>query len=194
MREAEFQRTQYGVTRTYRMRRLDDPPERTEAVNFFETVGEIPWLHSAINLPEFLHGLPIEEANEYLSHHPIREEYSCLVLWEGELIHDDDLRCIEHLPELEIVRLHSDNITDAGVSHLRYLRQVDVFELYSSRVTDVCLDVIRQLRTIRLLDLQGCRQLSRGRCEEVARELGVQESWLPETHAEPVAAPDPALS
>ena len=99
-REAMIERTQYGITRVYRVWYLDDPPERAEAVTFFETLGECPWLFPKMSVPEFLHDLPIEEANEYLRHHPVLEQYSSLVRWGGELIHDDDLRRLEYFPEL----------------------------------------------------------------------------------------------
>jgi hypothetical protein len=142
-REAVIEQTQYGITRVYRVSYLDDPPERAEAVTFFEKLGKSKWLFPKMSVPEFLSGLPINEANEYLRRNPVLKQYRSLVSWGGELIHDDDLRRLEYLPELEVVRLHSDNITDAGVQHFRHLRQVEWFELYSSRMTDICLDVIR---------------------------------------------------
>jgi hypothetical protein len=189
-REAEIQRTQYGITRAYRVWYLDDPPERVEAVTFFEQFGECPWLFPKMNVPEFLHALPIQEANEYLRQHPVEEQYSSLVSWGGELIRDDDLRRLEYFPELEIVRLHSDNITDAGVHHFRHLQEVEWFEFYSAQVTDACLEVLRQLPSIRLLDLQGCPRLSRRSCEALVRDLGVRESWLPWSSAESSATAD----
>jgi hypothetical protein len=184
-REAVSKQTQSGITRVYRVWYLDDPPERAEAVTFFENLGECPWLCPKMCVPEFLHDLPIEEANEYLRHHPVLEEYSGLVSCGGELIQDDDLRRLEYLPELKFVRLHSDNITDAGVRHFRHLRHVEWFELYSLQVTDASQAVIRQFRQLRLLDLQGSLGLSRAACEAVIRELGVREFWLPRRPAEP---------
>jgi len=181
-----------GISRTYRVWLLDDPPERAAAVAFFNGLPDGPWLTSKIALPKHLDALSIEDANAWLRDNPLPELYDGLVCWDGDAIRDDDLRWLEYIPELEVVRLHSDHITDAGVSHFRHSRQVEWFELYSSRVTDECLDVVRQFRKLRLLDLQGSPGLSRRACETLVRELGVQQSWLPCCRAEPTAAPDPA--
>jgi hypothetical protein len=43
-RETKASVTQYGVTRTYRVYYVDDPPERAEAVAFFQHIGQWPCL------------------------------------------------------------------------------------------------------------------------------------------------------
>ncbi len=178
-RETVIRSVRNGVSRVYRVTYADESPERREAIAFFENLDDRLWLMPEMDLPEFLHALPIEEANLYLQHNPLLQGYSGLVVWDGDLIDNDDLRRLQFLPELESVQMESDAITDEGVHHLRHLNRIDALVLSSAKVTDACFDVIAGLRTLTSLDLRGSPGLSRDKWETALQELGIRQFWLP---------------
>jgi len=178
-REVTISRTQHGVTRVYKIVYQDDPPEREEAVAFFERLGPHAGLWSRTDFLDSLHTLPIEEANAYLRDNPVPQHYRALYSQSGELTHDEDLRYLEYLPELEDVHLHSDTLTDRGIRYLRHLGQLKRLVLYLNRITNASLEVLRGLRMLRSLDLQGSPRLSRRACAALAQELGIRDYWGP---------------
>ncbi|MCB9923288.1 MAG: hypothetical protein H6822_13985 [Planctomycetaceae bacterium] len=66
---------------------------------------------------------------------------------------DDNLRHIEHLPELRELWLWDTRVTDRGLLHLRSLRHVKLLNLSSTAVTDQGLQNIAALRSLRHLSL-----------------------------------------
>lgn len=158
-REQPITVTQGGVKREYRVVYRDDPPQRAEAVRFFQEHAAC--LFPSMAVPVEVEEMPLEEANAYLRRHPLPEEWDLLRIAGENPIHDDDLARLRHLPEIRQVKISSNRITDNGVKHLLVLRNLTCLVLYSSLVTDECLRDIRQLRSLKSLDLQASPGISR---------------------------------
>src|SRR5688572_9715784 len=91
-----------GVRRTYTVWHTEDSSERDEVVRFFQSPHT---LFPAMDLPPVVHEMPLTEANAYLRDHPTPKLWSLLTV-RGP-IDDDDLARLRHLPELEILKIHS---------------------------------------------------------------------------------------
>jgi hypothetical protein len=143
-----------GVRRTYTVWYADDPPERAEAVRFFQSPHK---LFPAMYLPSGVHEMPLADANAYLRDHPIPELWSLLEVWGP--VADDDLARLRYLPELKVVTIHS-QVSDHAVTHLRHLEALESLVLYSDRVTDACLQTVAELGSLRSLDMLRSRGVS----------------------------------
>jgi hypothetical protein len=62
---------------------------------------------------------------------------------------DDDLKVIGQLPELTRLRLEKNNITDAGIAHLKGLTHLESLNLYDTKVTDASIDLIAALPALK---------------------------------------------
>jgi hypothetical protein len=158
-REERIMVTRGAVRREYLVTYRDDPPERAEAVSFFQKHASS--LFPSMAIPAAVKEMPIEEANAHLRRHPIQEQWNLLTITGENPIYDDDLSWLKYLPEITQVKIVSDRITDAGVKHLLALRNLTHLLLYSSQVTDACLGTIRQLRSLVSLDIQAAANVSR---------------------------------
>ena len=68
----------------------DDPPEREEAIRFFEKLADCCLL-PRMNLPPEIERMSVEEANAYLREHPFQEEWSMLNIGRQSPITDSEL-------------------------------------------------------------------------------------------------------
>jgi hypothetical protein len=130
-----------------------------------------------MDLPPAVHKMSQTNADAYLRGHPIPKRWSMLAIWGP--VADDDLARLQYLPELEILKIHSD-VSDFGISHIRHLRNLEWLVLYSSRVTDACLGPISELASLRLLDMQGSHRVSPEAFTTAADRMPKLEgSWPP---------------
>jgi hypothetical protein len=121
--------------------------------------------------------MPIADANAYLRANPMRKLWSLLTV-SGPLA-DDDLTRLQYLPELEILKIHS-NISDRGVEHIRHLKSLETLLIYSTKVTDACLPTVAKLMNLRMLDMQLSPQVSLKAFAAVASRLPkLHDSWPP---------------
>ena len=148
-----------SIKREYLVVYRDDPPERAEAVHFFQEHAAS--LFPSMEIPLEVEEMPIKDANAYLRRHPIQEKWTLLTVSGENPIHDDDLARLQHLSEIRHVKIFSNKITDAGVKHLLCLRNLTHLVLYSNRVTDDCLKVIRTMHSLTSLDMQMASKVSR---------------------------------
>jgi hypothetical protein len=163
-----------GVRRTYTVWYADDPPEREEAVRFFQSPHR---LFPAMNLPPAMHEMALADANDFLREHPIPKLWSLLTVREP--ISDDDLARLQYLPELEILKIHS-NISDHGVEHIRHLKSLETLLIHSDRVSDACLGIVADLTTLRMLDMHASPRVSAAAFTAVTSRLPkLQDSWPP---------------
>ncbi len=155
----------------------EDPPDRAEAVRFFQKHADS--LLPDMALSAAVEGLPIEQANAFLRRHPIEERWCWLTIGSANPITDDDLARLWHLPEITCVKIFSDQVTDAGVRHLLFLHGLCRLVLYSSRVTDDCLEDIQKMRSLTSLDLQGSRNVSRRAALAAVEAMPwLRDAWL----------------
>lgn len=163
-----------GVRRTYTVWYSEDSPERQEAERFFEAPHT---LFPAMDLPAAIHQMPLADANDYLRDHPIAKLWSLLTV-RGPIL-DDDLVRLRYLPELQILKIHSD-ISDRAVDHIRQLKALETLLIYSHSVTDSCLGAIAELKTLRMLDMQMSPRVSPAAFAAVTSVLPkLHGSWPP---------------
>jgi hypothetical protein len=163
-----------GMRRTYNVWYAEDPPERAEAVQFFQAPHK---LFPEMDLPPAVYQMALPEADAYLRDHPIPKRWSMLTLWGP--VADDDLARLQYLPELEILKIHSD-VSDCGISHIRHLHDLEWLVLYSGRVTDACLQTVSELESLRMLDMQGSHRVSpEAFSAAVGRMPKLERSWPP---------------
>jgi hypothetical protein len=177
VRSERFTVSRDGKERAYTVWLIDDPPDRQEAVTFFQlnSTTFIP----EIRLPPSIESMSIDQANELLRHHPIQKEWVLLRVGHADPIRDNDLRRLRFVPELRNVRI-SAPISDEGVRHLLLLPTLETLVLYSDRVTDECLESIRRMQSLRQVDFQCSNGVSRAAFEEAIQSLDpVPESWPP---------------
>ena len=127
----------------------DDPPERAEAVRFFEEHGR---LFPEMDLPQAVTSLPIQEANAFLRQHPMQKRWHSLRIHAEALIQDEDLSRLKYLPELESLTIGQ--IGDAGMTHLLSLPYLKYLCVTSGHLTEKCIAYLRQLRSLRTLSIQ----------------------------------------
>jgi len=154
----------------------DDPPERAEAVRFFQDLTDCR-LYPSAAIPLELEKMPIGEANAHLRQHPIQRLWSLLTIGHQSPNRDSDLARLRHLPEIGHIQIFSDQITDVGVKHLLLLGGLSQLILYSNQFTDECLRDIRQLRSLTSLDLQAASKVSR----EAVLATIIEMPWLQST-------------
>lgn len=99
----------------------DDPPERAEAVRFFQRLRRP--IFPAMVLPDAIDGLPSEEAQRYLDRNPLQQRWSTLRILPEDGITDDDLSRLQFIPELEHLSLHG--VGDEAIRHAAHLRTID---------------------------------------------------------------------
>jgi hypothetical protein len=170
--------------RVYRVRWAPDPPDRQAAIDFFAARGAL----YADGVPRAVLAMPYDEAVRHLGRHAFPQTFDLLGLSPGRgcgvPVTDDDLRRLEHLPELGALHLSSPAVTDAGVRHLRHLRALRRLVLYSPSVTDACVDDLAALTTLCTLDLQGSPGVSDGAFVALCRRLpALSEAWPTELFA-----------
>lgn len=84
---------------------------------------------------------------------------------------DHDHRRLRYIPELKVLRLLSDRITDEGIKHVRDLECLENLEVYSSKVTAKCLNYIGHIEGLKRLDMQGARGVPPSAFVAVAAQL-----------------------
>ena len=140
-----------GSKREFTVTYVDDTPERAEAVAFFSSLER--GLFPAMNLPAAIDDMPHLDAQAYLDIHPQQERWSMLTIAHNDDV-DDDLARLQHLPELDTLKLHCGMLTDAGVRHLEWLASLELLVVASPKVTDACLPHLLGLRSLRRVDFQ----------------------------------------
>jgi hypothetical protein len=134
----------------------DDPPERAEAVRFFQRLRRP--IFPAMNLPDVIDRLSLEEAQRYLDANPLQQRWSLLRILPEDGVMDDDLSRLQFISELDHLSLY--NVGDGAIKHITYLHSIDCLVVYSKKVTDACLEHVRQLVTLRSIDFQGAPNVS----------------------------------
>ena|SRR5512138_1610243 len=177
-RTVEVRSIRNGEERLYTVTYAESTAEREEAARFFATVHPETHLHSDTDWLSDLWEMSIDEANARLCANPVTERYSLLVSGESVLA-DSDLYRLCHLPELQIVRIFSDRITDLGVQHFQHLSRVRVLGLHAPQITDSSLAILERLSTLQILDLQSCTKLSHESCEKLQACLEDTRCWFP---------------
>jgi hypothetical protein len=110
--------------------------------------------------PAEIDGLADGDAQRFLDLHPISRQWEILTSFDKEGLSDEELQHLRAIPELKIVRICSDRITDAGIAVLRAMLDIEVLHLYSKKLTDACLKDIANLKNLRSLDLSGSPGIS----------------------------------
>src|SRR6516164_6818703 len=100
-RETQITVTHGAVWREYTVVFRDDPPERAEAVRFFQEHADS--LFPDMSTPPEVNEMPIEEANAYLRRHPIKEQWFQLTIGRKNPVRDEDLSRLRYLPEISQV-------------------------------------------------------------------------------------------
>jgi len=77
-REQTITVTRGSVRREYLVVYRDDPPERAEAVRFFQEHADS--LFPSMAIPPEVEEMPIQEANAYLRRHRIQEQWDLLTV------------------------------------------------------------------------------------------------------------------
>lgn len=157
------------LEREYTVTYLDDPPERREAVAFFQEFDD--GLFPAIDLPSCIDDLPFDQAQKYLDEHPMQERWSMLTITEGDPICDEDLARLQYLPELEIVKIYTSKISDCGIAHLKWLVSLECLILSSKRLTNACLQHIVRISSLQAVDMQRASQVTRDAYMEAMDQL-----------------------
>ena len=166
--------------RVYMLTYLDDSPERQEAVQFFGRLRQPSCLFPALNIPEVIRSMSTDAAQRYLDAHPMQEEWSLLSFSEADPISDDDLVRLRYIPEIEVLMVRSNRITDMGVRHFCFLERLHSLILYSNSVTDACFDHITRIRTLVCLDMQMSRRVSRSAYLSATKRLPcIEDSYPP---------------
>jgi len=174
-------RTERAYTITY----LDDPPERREAISFLaaKSPGQKPAyrrLLPQVDLPREVEAMSPEEAQVYLDSHPMEQRWASLIIRHEDIIFDEDLARLRHVPEIQHVTITSSRITDRGVRHLCNLTNLGSLVLYSRRLTSRCLAEVVRLQSLETLDLQLSPWVSRSAfAATVARLPALTESYPP---------------
>ena len=107
-----------------------------------------------MNLPDCIDALPFDEAQRYLNEHPMEEQWSILTILDADPVTDEDLRRLQYIPELNVLKLMTDKITDRGIEYLKWLVNLEWLILYSTQLTDDCLQHTVRLKSLRLVDMQ----------------------------------------
>ena len=76
---------------------------------------------------------------------------------------DEELTCLDELPDLVSVDLEGASITDVGLSHLRGLTRLENLDLRGTKVTDAGMANLLSLSNLRYLKLQGTSVTDEGR-------------------------------
>ncbi len=137
---------------------VDDDPPRAEAVAFFQNTERR--LFPAMNLPEIIDGLSLADAQYYLDTHPMQQQWSILTIGHDDNVMDDDLARLEHIREIDVLKIHSSRITDAGLRHLKWLNRLEWLLVSSNSITDACLEYVSQLTSLVGVDFQLCPNVS----------------------------------
>ena len=95
---------------------LGDPPQRAEAVTFFNRLKFK--MFPRLPIPSFVYDMSQEEAQQYLNEHPIQKQWEILTILTSDQVSDEDLSRLEYLPELRHLKLVSDRTTDLGRKQL----------------------------------------------------------------------------
>jgi hypothetical protein len=134
----------------------DDPPERAEAVRFFQRLRRP--IFPAMNLPDVIDRLSPEDAQRYLDANPFQQRWSTLRILPEDGVTDDDLKRLRFIPELGHLSLY--DVGDDAIKHATHLHSIDCLVVYSDKVTDACLKYVRQLVTLRSIDFQGAPKVT----------------------------------
>lgn len=145
----------------------DDPPERAEAVRFFQRLRRP--IGPARNLPDEVDQMSPEDAQRYLDANPRRQRWSTLRILAEDGVTDDDLARLRFIPELEQLSLY--NIGDEALRHVTHLHSIEGLGVYSEKVTDACLEHVRRLVTLRSIDFQGASNVSTAAFREAVAAL-----------------------
>jgi len=137
----------------------DESPERAEAIAAFSCAKRA--LVLADPFPAEIDAMADGDAQRFLDQHPRSRQWEILTSFDENGLSDEDLRHLRAIPELKIVRIWSDEITDAGVALFRDLPILEVLHLYSKKLTDACLKDIAELKSLRSLDLAGSPGISK---------------------------------
>ena len=100
----------------------------------------------------------VESLAEFGTLAEYRYGYAVKLWWLGLGIRghgpcDEDLAKLKGLPELKVLVLNGDNLTDNGLSHLGQMTRIERLGLVSGRVTDAGLEHFKGLRNLEYLEL-----------------------------------------
>jgi hypothetical protein len=180
VRTAEWTVSRGNDRRDFIAHYADDAPERADAVSFFSDLDTGLYANSPIT--DDLWAMSVADANDYLAANPIAQTYDSLYLrGRTDRIVDDDLNRLVHLPELIRFHVHSDNITDAGVSKIvSALPNLEWLLVYSPLLTDCCLPPIASLQSLQTLDLQSSPLISDVAFDDLVAKLpNIVDAWRP---------------
>jgi len=156
-------------TRELTLTYIDDPPERAEAVAFFQQLER--GLTPVIAIPDAIHQLPPDEIQPYLDAHPMLQVWSHLEIRNSDVINDDDLARLVQLSELRSLKIASNNITGLALPHIASLPNLRSLTLYSVNITDDGLDDLAGLGNLQMLDMQLSLRVSAGGFKALVERL-----------------------
>jgi Leucine-rich repeat (LRR) protein len=165
-------------TRELTLTYCDDPPERSEAVAFFQQLER--GLTPVIALPDVIRELPLDEVQPYLDEHPTLQEWTRLEIRNNDAITDDDLAGLAHISEIQSLKIASNSITNSSVRHIATLKNLRSLTLYSVNMTDDGLGHLASLADLQMLDMQlSLRVSGAGFAALVARLPAIVDSKPP---------------
>jgi Leucine rich repeat len=88
----------------------------------------------------------------------------------GAKVTDADLKHLEDLPQIRLLRLDKTQITDAGLANLKGLSQLQWLHLQNTQITDAGLEHLRNLTQLRYVDLRGTKVSENG-IHKIKQEL-----------------------
>lgn len=119
-----------------------------------------------------------EAAQAYLDSHPMQQRWHSLMV--RDMVSDDDLARLQHLPEITTVKIFSSRITNQGVRHLRFLTGLKHLAIYSRRLTNGCLRDIALMKSLEVVDMQMCPWVTRSAFSAACSQLpNLKESFPP---------------
>ena len=131
-------------------------------------------------IPQCCWEMTQEEAQAYLNENPIIRKWESLNIGSSDDVSDNELSCLKYLPELQMVTIRNDNISDDGVRSICALECLADLTLYSAKITDNALKYVERVGTLRVLDCQGSFGISkRAFAEAVARMSWVKTVYPP---------------
>jgi hypothetical protein len=84
------------------------------------------------------------------------------ISFDGKGITDDDLACVEKIPDLEGIYLRKCKVTDKGLEHLKDLTKMKILFLNDNPVTDKGLEQLKKMTKLENLNLSGTQITDEG--------------------------------
>jgi hypothetical protein len=122
-----------------------------------------------------------EKSAEEIDHHfklnPCRLNWTLVEL--SKAFTDHHLILLRWLPEIEILKIYSDRVTDRGVRHLLFLKNLKELLIYSRAVTDHSLELLRRHQKLEVLDMQGCPKVTSRAFNQLVSGMNLRGCWPP---------------